>query len=95
MIMNLESFHVQVKSIGMFLRDHLLKSVYITFKMALKNNSLKSFFFFFFFFLQLSLGHFYCTAFFMSYSKLVSGNTIEMNFEFFKVSSYFVCLQKY
>lgn len=91
MIMNLESFHVQVKSIGMFLRDHLLKSVYITFKMALKNTSLKSFFFF----LQLSLGHFYCTAFFMSYSKLVSGNTIEMNFEFFKVSSYFVCLQKY
>ena len=50
MIMNLESFHVQVKSIGMFLRDHLLKSVYITFKMALKNTSLKSFFFFFFFF---------------------------------------------
>ena len=49
MIMNLESFHVQVKSIGMFLRDHLLKSVYITFKMALKNTSLKSFFFFFFF----------------------------------------------
>ena len=48
MIMNLESFHVQVKSIGMFLRDHLLKSVYITFKMALKNTSLKSFFFFFF-----------------------------------------------
>ena len=48
MIMNLESFHVQVRSIGMFLRDHLLKSVYITFKMALKNNSLKSFFFFFF-----------------------------------------------
>ena len=44
MIMNLESFHVQVKSIGMFLRDHLLKSVYITFKMALKNTSLKSFF---------------------------------------------------
>ena len=93
MIMNLESFHVQVKSIRMFLRDHLLKSVYVTFKMAFKNTSLKSFFFFFF--LQLSLGHFYCTAFFMSYSKLVSGNTIEMNFECFKVSSYFVCLQKY